>query len=504
MTLKFTNTLTNKLEPFVPLVEGQVKIYCCGVTVYDLCHLGHARSYIVWDVLRRYLTWKGYKVTFVQNFTDIDDKIINKAIKEKSSMKKVSEENIEKFHEDMEKLGILKPDRMPRATQCIESIRSLIKKLQEAGSAYSIGGDVYFSVESHSTYGKLSGRDLLAQEKNADGRMSQIESLRKKNSFDFALWKSTKEGEPSFPSPWGYGRPGWHIECSAMVKDELGETIDIHLGGSDLIFPHHENEIAQSEVANGKQLARYWLHNGMVNVAGQKMSKSLGNFTTIRSLLQQGTSPMTLRLFILQAHYRKPLDFTTEALSAASKGWKGINAGLRLGNKYSEILGWGKFKEVRDEKQYLLSLQDISESKINEAHKIFSTAMDNDLNTSVALSAMFDLARPLRAITYQIERGETIKVKKKELIALFGKWKSLKELAGVLGFKEEEKSNMVKYTSNKVNENEIKNLIEERLEAKRNHDFKKADKIRTDLKGIGIELIDNPEGTEWFVKEEII
>lgn len=330
MTLRLTNTLTRRVEPFEPLVPGQVSIYCCGVTVYDLCHLGHARSYIAWDVLRRYLIWCGNQVTFVQNYTDIDDKILGRAAEEGSSMQAVSERNIEAFVTDMARLNILPPDRMPRATQSLDAIRSLITELEAKGAAYSADGDVYFAVMKHAGYGKLSGRDLAEQQDNAAGRVATAEEARKQHPFDFALWKGSKPGEPSWESPWGPGRPGWHIECSAMVREELGDTIDIHLGGADLIFPHHENEIAQSEAATGHELARYWLHNGMVNVGGQKMSKSLGNFTTIRALLDSGITPMTLRLFTLQAHYRKPLDFSAEALEAAATGWKGLNAALGL------------------------------------------------------------------------------------------------------------------------------------------------------------------------------
>ena len=249
MALKLTNTLSRSKEPFHPIIPGKVSIYCCGVTVYDLCHLGHARSYIVWDVLRRYLISQGYEVKFVQNFTDIDDKILRRAAEEGCSMDEISERNILAFHEDMDALGILRADRMPRATKCLQEIRTLIGELEASGSAYSVDGDVYFSVMKHAGYGKLSNRDLKEQHRNAEGRVTDLEEARKNHPFDFALWKGAKEGEPSFPSPWGEGRPGWHIECSAMVRKELGNTIDIHLGGADLIFPHHENEIAQSESA---------------------------------------------------------------------------------------------------------------------------------------------------------------------------------------------------------------------------------------------------------------
>ena len=340
MTLRLTNTLSRAKEVFTPLIDRRVSIYCCGVTVYDLCHLGHARSYIVWDVLRRYLSWPGqvggaYAVTFVQNFTDIDDKILNRAAEQGLAMAEVSQRNIDAYFQDMDALNIQRADSMPRATACLDAIRALITELEHKGAAYSADGDVYFSVLKQAGYGKLSGRDLSEQQEGASGRTTGAEDARKHHPFDFALWKGAKLGEPSFPSPWGPGRPGWHIECSAMVRQELGDTIDIHLGGADLIFPHHENEIAQSEAASGKPLARYWLHNGMVNVGGEKMSKSLGNFTTIRALLGSGVSPMTLRLFVLQAHYRKPLDFTLEGLDAAATGWKGLggapgSAGLAL------------------------------------------------------------------------------------------------------------------------------------------------------------------------------
>ena len=345
MTLRLTNTLTRRVEPFEPLIPGQVSIYCCGVTVYDLCHLGHARSYIVWDVLRRYLIWRGFAVTFVQNFTDIDDKILQRAAQEGSSMKEVSERNIQAYQADMAALHILPADRMPRATRSLDAIRALIAELEAKGAAYSADGDVYFAVMKQADYGKLSGRQLEEQQEGASGRTGAAEEARKQHPFDFALWKGAKPDEPSFPSPWGPGRPGWHIECSAMVREELGDTIDIHLGGADLIFPHHENEIAQSEAASGKPLARWWLHNGMVNVGGEKMSKSLGNFTTIRALLESGVNPMALRLFVLQAHYRKPLDFTAEALQAAATGWEGLEAALGVGDRYAEALGWERLQQ---------------------------------------------------------------------------------------------------------------------------------------------------------------
>lgn len=481
MTLRLTNTLTHRLEPFTPLVPGRVSIYCCGVTVYDLCHLGHARSYIAWDVLRRHLIWSGYEVTFVQNYTDIDDKILARAAAEASSMQAVSERNIEAYSADMARLNILPPDRMPRATRSLDAIRELIGELEAKGAAYSIDGDVYFAVMKHAGYGKLSGRDLAEQQQNADGRVADAEEARKQHPFDFALWKGAKPGEPSFPSPWGAGRPGWHIECSAMVREELGETIDIHLGGADLIFPHHENEIAQSEAATGKELAHYWLHNGMVNVGGQKMGKSLGNFTTIRALLESGVSPMNLRLFVLQAHYRKPLDFTAEALEAAATGWRGLNGALAL-------------KQDRASAGASTRLPELAAARAR-----FAAALDDDLNTSAALAVLFELAKPLRALSNRIERGD----QEAALLAaqdpqLQQRAALLGELAGVLGLKAEAEIASPADGDSEL-EARIQAAIKARSAAKAAKDYAEADRIRQALKAEGIELIDRPGGlTEWI------
>jgi cysteinyl-tRNA synthetase len=479
MTLRLTNTLTRRIEEFQPLEPGQVSIYCCGVTVYDLCHLGHARSYIAWDVLRRYLLWSGYRVTFVQNYTDIDDKILGRAAQEGSSMQAVSERNIEAFVTDMARLNILPPDRMPRATQSLDAIRSLITELEAKGAAYSADGDVYFAVMKHADYGKLSGRDLAEQQDNAAGRVATAEEARKQHPFDFALWKGSKPGEPSWESPWGPGRPGWHIECSAMVREELGDTIDIHLGGADLIFPHHENEIAQSEAASGHELARYWLHNGMVNVGGQKMSKSLGNFTTIRALLDSGITPMTLRLFTLQAHYRKPLDFSADALEAAATGWKGLNAALGLAASTS-------------------SADPGATPELAAARARFAAAMDDDLNTSSALAVLFELAKPLRALANRLERGDSSAAAEARAPELVEQGQLLLELAGVLGLKSETEAK-TSSTSPGPSDAEIQAQIDQRQAAKAAKDFPAADGIRDGLRAQGIELIDRPGGiTEWL------
>jgi cysteinyl-tRNA synthetase len=507
LTLRLTNTLTRRCEPFQPLEPGKVSIYCCGVTVYDLCHLGHARSYIVWDVLRRYLLWRGYAVTFVQNFTDIDDKILRKAEEEGSSMEAVSERNIAAYQEDMAALNILPPDRMPRATRSLDAIRKLIGELEAKGAAYSADGDVYFAVMRQAGYGKLSGRTLEEQQEGASGRTSEAAEARKHHPFDFALWKGARPGEPSFPSPWGPGRPGWHIECSAMVREELGDTIDIHLGGADLIFPHHENEIAQSEVASGRPLAHWWLHNGMVNVGGEKMSKSLGNFTTIRALLASGVSPMTLRLFVLQAHYRKPLDFTAEALGAAATGWKGLDAALGLGELHGAALGWrhGPLADPIPAGETGEGEPGREDTELHAHLEAFIAAMDDDLNTSSALGEVFELARPLRALANRLRIGDPPSDADR---ALEPRWCLLQHLCGVLGLKTggalalgAAPGGSAEAVAGEAGPGEevITRLVEQRQAAKVARDYAEADRIREELRRQGITLVDKPGGvTVWL------
>ena len=510
LTLRLTNTLTRTKGPFVPLQEGKVSIYCCGVTVYDLCHLGHARSYIAWDVLRRYLIWRGYQVTFVQNYTDIDDKILARAAAEGSTMAAVSERNIAAFVADMAALNILPADRMPRATASLEAIRSLIAELEARGAAYSADGDVYFAVLKHHGYGKLSGRDLGEQQENAAGRVSDQEEARKRHPFDFALWKAAKPGEPSFRSPWGPGRPGWHIECSAMVREELGDTIDIHLGGADLIFPHHENEIAQSEAATGQPLARWWLHNGMVNVEGEKMSKSLGNFTTIRALLDSGISPMTLRLFVLQAHYRKPLDFSADALRAAAAGWEGLRAALEVGDR----LGWSAAAAAPEGNRAELA------AELQTLRSRFVAAMDDDLNTSAALAELFELARPLRGLAGRLRSGEGMEgIDRARATELQNRWQLLVELSEqVLGLRRSGDSTLEGAGSAQRSEGQpapsgagstapsdgdadrqiaeaVYELLRRRAQAKAEKNYSLADQLRQELIGrFKVEIYDKPGG----------
>jgi cysteinyl-tRNA synthetase len=343
MSISIYNTLTSQKEPFQPLVPQQVNMYCCGVTVYDLCHVGHGRSYVVWDTVRRYLEWRGYSVKYIQNFTDIDDKILHRARAQNSSMAAVSDQYIKAYLADLARLNVKPATSYPRATEHISQIIDLIAELETKGLAYAAAGDVYYRVTKFPGYGKLSGRKLEDMLAGASGRMEESAEQQKENSGDFALWKGAKVGEPSWDSPWGKGRPGWHIECSAMIDAAFTGEIDIHCGGSDLIFPHHENEIAQSEGAHDHPLAKYWMHNGMVVVDGVKMSKSLGNFTTIQDLLDRSTNPvdpMVIRLFILTAQYRKPLDFTKAALESNATSWQTLKTGLLFGAQFGEKLGW--------------------------------------------------------------------------------------------------------------------------------------------------------------------
>ncbi|MBW4527062.1 MAG: cysteine--tRNA ligase [Phormidium tanganyikae FI6-MK23] len=464
MALVVYNTLTRRKEPFEPIESGRVKMYCCGVTVYDFCHLGHARSYIAWDTVRRYLTWRGYDVRYVQNFTDIDDKILRRAKEEGSTMEAVAERNIELYFEDMRRLNILDADAYPRATNTIDGIKRLIHELEQKEFAYAADGDVYYAVQKDREYGKLSGRKLEDMQAGASGRVDD-EEPKKRYPFDFALWKGAKPGEPAWESPWGKGRPGWHIECSAMVREFLGETIDIHVGGSDLVFPHHENEIAQSEAATGQSLANYWLHNGMVNVDGEKMSKSLGNFTTIRDLLdKKGIDPMVIRFFVLQASYRKPIDFTDDALIAAENGWNTLKDGLLFGFKLDAIPDGGSDPTIVQE---------------------FQTAMDDDFNTSSALAALFPVAKELqRQGNILVHEGKTETAPE----ILLSQWKTLIELAKVLGLEAELEAE----SSGGLSDDAIEAMIQQRKDAKKAKNFAEADRIRHELQAQGITLIDKP------------
>ncbi|MBW4679896.1 MAG: cysteine--tRNA ligase [Microcoleus vaginatus WJT46-NPBG5] len=483
MALTIYNTLTRRDEPFEPLEAGKVRMYCCGVTVYDYCHLGHARSYIVWDTVRRYLKWRGYDVRYVQNFTDIDDKILNRAREQGSSMEEVANRFTEAYFEDMKRLNVLEADEYPRATHTLDGIKRLIHELENKGFAYPAAGDVYFAVRRFGEYGKLSGRKLDDMQAGASGRVGveDPEAQKKKDPFDFALWKAAKPEEPAWESPWGAGRPGWHIECSAMVRDRLGESIDIHVGGADLIFPHHENEIAQSEAATGQPLARYWLHNGMVNVDGEKMSKSLGNFTTIRQLLDapNAPDPMAVRLFVLQAHYRKPVDFTGDAMAAIQNGWNTLKDGLLFGYECGDRLGWEKAAE-----ENLLNTEQVER---------FLAAVDEDFNFSGGLAVLFELAKELQKEgNILVHEGKT----KTPADELKQKWHTLVELAQVLGLEAlpAEKTE----AAGGLSDAEIEALIQQRKDARKAKNFAEGDRIRNELQAQGITLIDQPGGvTLW-------
>ncbi len=475
MALTLYNTLTKQEEELKSLQPNQISMYCCGITAYDYCHLGHARTCITWDIVRRYLTWRGYKVRYIQNFTDIDDKILNRARRENSTMEEVADRFIDAYFEDMDNLNVEKADSYPRATHTLDGIKKLIWQLEEKGFAYQAQGDVYYSVAKFADYGKLSGRKLDDVQVGASGRVGSSINIKQESS-DFALWKSAKPDEPSFESKWGKGRPGWHIECSAMVREVLGETIDIHVGGNDLVFPHHENEIAQSEAVTGKPLANYWLHNGMVKVGGEKMSKSLGNFVTIRDLLAK-YDPMAIRLFILQANYRKPLDFTDSAMEAVTNGWQTLVDGLLFASQYGSQL------KMPPENQL---------EPIKSVVEQFSQVVDRDFNFSSGLAILFDLAKELRkeANVFTHEGKTNLSIEE-----LAQKWQTLVHLASVLGLEAQDNNELT--SKSDMIDSEIENLIEQRNAARLAKDYAQSDRIRDVLKAKGITLVDSKEGTKW-------
>ncbi|MCM0593210.1 MAG: cysteine--tRNA ligase [Gloeotrichia echinulata DVL01] len=488
MTLRIYNTLSRRQEPFKTVEPGKVKMYYCGVTVYDYCHLGHARACIVWDVVRRYLQFSGYEVRYIQNFTDIDDKILNRARLEHSSMEAVADRYIKAYFEDMGRLGIKEADEYPRATHTMNGIVRLIHELEHKGFAYAADGDVYYAVRHFSEYGKLSGRKLEDMQAGASDRVNveDPEYQKKKDPFDFALWKGAKPEEPAWESPWGQGRPGWHIECSAMVRDRLGDTIDIHAGGADLIFPHHENEIAQSEAVTGKPLALYWLHNGMVKVDGEKMSKSLGNFTTIRDLLNRGVDPMAVRLFVLMAQYRQQIDFTDEAIAAATNGWHTLKEGLLFGYQHGKQLGWelGTLD---------WGLGTLNQEKTSTPHiERFQEAVNDDFNFPGGLAVLFELAKELRREGNIIVHEGKTETSPDEL---YQQWHTLLTLAGVLGL--EAKIETPNSVNDGLSDGEIEDLIQQRQQARQTKNFAESDRIRHELQAQGITLIDSRDGTRW-------
>ncbi len=471
MAPRVFNTLTRGKEDLAPLHAGLVRMYVCGVTVYDLSHIGHGRSAIVFDVMRRYLKHRGHAVKFIKNFTDIDDKIILKANQEGVSAQEISERYIEEYRTDMASLGVAPADIEPKATEHVPQMIALIERLIAKGVAYPVEGDVYFEVRRFPGYGKLSGKNL--EELQAGARVEVDE--RKRDPMDFALWKATKPGEPSWKSPWGQGRPGWHIECSAMAMQYLGEVLDVHGGGEDLIFPHHENEIAQSEAATGKPFARYWLHNGFVNLAAEKMSKSLGNTLTIKDLVRRH-DPEALRLYLLGTHYRHPLEFGDERIVEAGRALARLQSlkdeADRIASRGTPAPGpdHGLFDEVA-------------------AHRArFEAAMDDDFNTPQALGVLFDLARVLHAARDQVAQGTA------GAGAFLLGVGELVMLARVLGLLEGARKEAAVDPQLKAR---IESLVYLRQEARRQRDFGEADRLRDELSRLGVVLEDTRDRTTW-------
>ena len=466
--MKIYNTLTKKKEEFVPITPGEVKMYVCGPTVYNLIHIGNARPMIVFDTVRRYFEHRGYKVNYVSNFTDVDDKIIKKAIEEGVDADVISERYIAECKKDMESLNVRPATVHPQATQEICGMLEMIQKLIDEGHAYvADDGTVYYRVRSFRDYGKLSHKNLDDLE---GGKRSLLVSGedQKEDPLDFVLWKPKKEGEPYWGSPWCNGRPGWHIECSVMSKKYLGDEIDIHAGGEDLIFPHHENEIAQSEAANGKPFARYWMHNAFLNIDNRKMSKSAGNFFTVRDIISK-YDPQVLRFFMLSAHYRSPLNFSAELMEAAKNGLERI---LTAVSNLNFLLSKAEDKEMTE-----------AEKKLLEDAKVYTTrfdeAMDDDFNTADAIAAIFELVKFINTNT----DGESSKA---YLSALH---EQIRELSNVCGLIVDQKEEML--------DADIEKLIEERQAARKAKDFARADAIRNELLEKGIVLEDTREGVKW-------
>jgi len=470
-SLKVYNTLTRQKEEFVPLEKNGVRIYVCGPTVYDDIHIGNARAFVAFDVIRRYLEYKGYKVTYVSNITDVDDKTVKRMKETGISLQQLGEKYSDTYFEDIAKLNVKKPDINPRATQHIEEIINLIQTLISKGLAYVVDGEVYYDISKFEDYGKLSGNK--AEALRAGARI-EINS-RKRNPADFVLWKKTGPKEPSWVSPWGKGRPGWHIECSAISMKYLGETFDIHGGGEDLIFPHHENEIAQSEAATGKLFVKYWLHNGWLVVNGEKMSKSLGNFVTARDAVEK-YDPQVVRFFLASVHYRSSIDFSDKGLRQASKNLE------RLMNSIENL------QVLKDSKQKSVEDKNLLETA-EETKQKFEEAMDDDFNTSLAVSALFNLAKEINKFidTHTEVEGKT----KRKIIKIM---KSL--LEDVLGVQ------VKRYEpeSEKIVNDLMGIIFEMRQAARERGDWESADAIRKKLKKIGLVIEDTPEGTKWKIK----
>lgn len=495
MSLRLYNTLSGRKEEFQPLEPGKVKMYVCGVTVYDYCHIGHARANIVFDVIYRYLKFAGYEVNYVRNYTDVDDKIIQRANQRGISSRDLADEFIGAFDEDMAALNLEVPTHQPKATDYIDEIIAIIQRLIDRGLAYEAAGDVYYRVAKFSGYLKLSKRNM--DEMLSGARIAPGE--QKENPLDFALWKAAKPGEPSWESPWGNGRPGWHIECSAMSSSLLGDSFDIHGGGRDLIFPHHENEIAQSEGASGKPFVKYWLHNGFVNVNQEKMSKSLGNFFTIRDILQQ-YDPEVVRFFILTAHYRSPIDFSDQNLEEAKAGLTRFYTGMQTAQRVLATHPRPKkaaCPEISaDERE--------TYDQIEALEDRFVEAMNDDFNTAAAIGHLFDGIRALNRLA-TVGRFDTCSLSLQVLedgVAL------LQRLGRVLGlfasdptlWLEGQKSSGL--AGRQITAEEIEGLIAERQLARQQRNFARADQIRDELAAQGVVLLDSKDGTSWTLQSK--
>ncbi|MDD6181224.1 MAG: cysteine--tRNA ligase [Desulfovibrionaceae bacterium] len=482
--MQLYNSLSRKKEEFVPATPGKVNMYVCGITAYDYCHIGHARSALVFDVLVRYLRAQGVEVNFIRNFTDVDDKIINRANKENRDWREVAETYMEAFHEDMDRLGVLRATREPRATEHIAQMQELCQTLIAQGKAYATpSGDVYFSVRSYPPYGKLSGRTL--DELQAGARVAPGEE--KRDPLDFALWKAAKPGEPFWESPWGQGRPGWHIECSAMSEPFL--PLDIHGGGLDLTFPHHENEIAQTEAATGRELARFWVHNGFVQVNSEKMSKSLGNFKTIRDILQNYL-PETLRFFLLGKHYRSPIDFTDGSMDEAEKAQKRVYECLLEAEKAGQR---GKWKKTALPQQVL--------EEFAALEKAVDEALADDVNTASALGHIFGMVRLVNRLLE--DKGLRAAEGTRDLLAGFRA--AAAHWADVLGLFAREPEAFLhdlrvqQATRKGIDVSHVEALMHQRLEARNARDFARSDAIRDELQRLGVAVRDTPAGAVWDI-----
>lgn len=489
MTIQTYNTLSGKKEALQTLEPGHVKLYVCGITAYDYCHIGHARSTLAFDMIVRYLRYRGYKVTFVRNFTDIDDKIIARAKEQNTTSEELASRFINEFYTDMDALGVDRPDIEPKATEHIKEMTEIIGELIAKGMAYQAGNDVYYIVDSFPEYGKLSKRNI--EDMKAGSRISVNE--QKNNPMDFVLWKGSKPGEPTWDSPWGPGRPGWHIECSAMSRKYLGETFDIHGGGQDLIFPHHENEIAQSEGANGKSFVKSWIHHGFVTIRDEKMSKSLGNFLTIRDILAH-YHPEILRFFIFSTHYRNPLDFSETAMRDATTG---------LERLYECVAAIDALDAGNGDRQAasILSAKDIK--KIAELEKRFQEAMDNDFNTAQAQGVFFDTVKTINRLQGKVTPTSAVA----DIEFLKNGIATLKKLAAIMGLLREDAQQFLAARKEKliadsdIDPAAVEALIAERYQCRLDKNWARSDEIRDQLLAQNIELHDGPNGTTWSVKD---